>query len=229
MKKIMDVIINAIRTATAQVWPTILVVLRHVITEVVRYRLYVRKERFTVRPFFVDDEGEIVVWTKTRRMTATEICQMYQFLTDDGPLMELAAMPGENCTCIRDEIEGIIVTMESVFTDDKAILWHELAHAAIQDAADLDSRKFENELDADFVAAGQVGREKAVATLTRVKNQIANYPWWIRLAGDGALEESVNELECRILNLQRVDQKILNLFAAKARNKVRFIDDEEVA
>lgn len=227
MKKIVNAIINVIRTVTTQVWPTFLLLLRTMITAVVRYRLYVLKERFTVRPFFINDEGEVVVWTKTRRMTAAEICQMYQ--TSDGPLMELAAMPGENCTCIRDEIEGIIVSMESVFTDDKAILWHELAHAAIQDAADLDSRKFENELDADFVAAGQVGREKAVATLTRVKNQIANYPWWIRLAGDGALEESVNELECRILNLQRVDQKILNLFAAKARNKVRFIDDEEVA
>ena len=227
MKKIVNAIINAIRTAAAQVWPTFLRILRHVIVEVVRYRLYVRKEQFAVRQFFINDEGEVVVWTKTRRMTATEICQMYQ--TSDGPLMELAAMPGENCTCIRDEIEGIIVTMESVYTADEAILWHELAHAAIQDAADLDSRKFENELDADFVAAGQVGREKAVAALTRVKNQIANYPWWIRLAGDGALEESVNELECRILNLQRIDQKILNLFAAKAQNKVRFIDDEEVA
>lgn len=227
MKKIMNVIINAVRTVTVKTWPTFLLLLRTMITAVVRYRLYVRKEQFAVRPFFISDEGEIVVWTKTRRMTAAEICQMYQ--TSDGPLMELAAMPGENCTCIRDEIEGIIVSMESVFTDDKAILWHELAHAAIQDAADLDSRKFENELDADFVAAGQVGREKAVATLTRVKNQIANYPWWIRLAGDGALEESVNELECRILNLKRIDQKVLNLFAAKARNKVRFIDDEEVA
>lgn len=228
MKKILNALVSMIYVVypiTSKVWPTIVGAMRLVLEFVVWYRLYVKNEKIVARPFYINDDGVIVVYGKPRHLTATEICQEWQI--DNGPLKSLAAMPGENCTCIGiDEIEGLIVAMESSYTGDDVILWHELGHVANQDIVAQPGRQFDRELGADFVAAGQIGREAAVRTLTRIKDEISHYPWWLRVAGDGALEDAVCELESRILNLRQIDQKILNIFAAEAKYRVRFIDDE---
>lgn len=228
MKKIMNSILTSIYAVTAVIGPVpvLRLIMWFVNVIVAMWQLYFLRKKIVLRSYFIKD-NIIEVHNSRYLLTATEICKLTHI--KDWPLLELCMSHHGQCMVIGDHKGGIIVQMEESYDDNSAVFWHEIGHVFNRDTGK--ERVFEQEMQADLVAASMVGKEAMIAQLRKLKTTVDHSSWWLKLAAnDGEIEYSSVELACRIKDVENWSQELLDELHYDVRRGVRFVDDnQEVA
>lgn len=224
MKKMLKSIFNAVCMVMAVIgpYPVFKLIVRIVVTNVAAWQLYGARRKIVLRSYFIK-AGVIEVHNNRYLLTATEICKLTHI--KDKPLFELVMSHRGQCMVIGDRKGGIIVQMEESYDDNPATFWHEIGHIFNRDTGK--DRVFEQEMWADLVSASMIGKEATIAQLRKLKDTVDHSPWWMKLAADdGDLEYSSLELACRIEDVEKFPQELLDELYYDVRRGVRFVDDD---
>ena len=228
MKKIVKKILSAIYAVSAVIGPVPMIKLVAVLVNifVAAWKLYFIEKKIVLRSYFIKD-GIVEVHNKRYLLSAKEIQKLTRI--KNWPLYELVMSHQGQCMVIGDHKGGIIVQMEESYDDNPAIFWHEIGHVFNRDTGK--DRVFEQEMQADLVAASMVGKEAMIAQLRKLKTTVDHSSWWLKLvANDGEIEYSSVELACRIKDVENWSQELLDELHYDVRRGVRFVDDnQEVA
>lgn len=236
MKKIMNAIINLLDTRIGREvsefcrlvgidWLS-RTITWFVYFNVVSWRLWFKEVTFVGRQFVRNADGSIEVHPPYR-MTANDLSKCFKLPT--ATIYDIGLQPG-NCMVTGNSKGGIILELEDTYDGDAMTLWHELGHVLNGDYGKIDERCCETEIDADLVAASQLGKDEVIDQLLKFKQLVDHPAWWHwLLVTKDDLKESSIELECRIKTVRNWPQELLNATMWSVDKRVKFVSDEEVA